>query len=794
MSAKLQPQLVGRTEELAELRRLLYAPASQNVAFILLSGEEGIGKSSILRASTHDAREHGFMVLEGKPKAVELPPPFSLLHELLNSLATQRRRSLAALGFNRSVGKDRAALPMGLVPVGTSLESPEKREERLLAALSGKEMLPVSGRESNREEKEQDLFDQLTDHLDEVATEENVLIAIDDLHYADQASMDFLRYLSRRTRGKKMKIMATCRPDPEVPEMVRSILNDIGHEGLLHSLEVRRLTEVESQELLKQISQGRLIPPATMREWYTTSRGNPLALEQLLRGGMTSADFSREGSVRTSAVFAKLNEEDKSILSYASVIGKSFSFRSLYLMVGGDEEKLAEGVDSLIHHGTLEERGTETYEFSNEQLWRSIYNSMSESRRRVIHRKAAEAYEKLNPHPSPDIIPEMARHFYLGRVHEKALLYNRYAATQAIAAFSPDVAIFYLERALEDLAAMPGDHRVEEADVLKEIGEQHDAMGDGDRADEFYGKSLEKLPKEEETLRALILLSRADSAREMDKMALTHQYCEEAIQILEKLGHKKGLAMAHRSLARAAYRADKFETGQKEIEATLKLLDPEKDAKDVARCYIEMGNVHSIMPEPTELAKAIEYYQKAVETLEPLHDYHELARAHNNLAVTKMPNPREALKELLAARSYAEKAKGKRFLGWILFNSVELHLALGEEREAARNNAEARQILSKFNDQIGMEQITLNEGILAQHRKAYLDSERAYRDALKRAETLGYPKLVVEDLMHLAKMYAEWGKNDEAVKVISRIKEVGEDHIFSNYRPGYEELKKRLGA
>jgi tetratricopeptide (TPR) repeat protein len=794
MSAKLSTPLIGRNNDLSELRRLLYAPASQNVAFILLSGEEGIGKSSLLRATILDAKEHGFIVLEGKPKAVELPPPFSLLHELLNSLATQRRRSLAALGFGRSGVRDRGALPMGLVPVSTSLEPPEKREERLLAALSGKEMLPVTGRETNREEKEQDLFDQLTDHLDEVASDENILFSVDDLHYADQASMDFLRYLSRRTLGRKMKVMATCRPDSEVPEMVRTILNDLGHDGLLHRYEVRRLTEEESQELVKQLSKGRQIPAANLREWYITSRGNPLALEQLLRGGMTSDDFSREGSVRASAVFAKLNEEEKSILSYSSVIGKSFNFRSLNLIVGKDEEKLAETVDSLIHHGTLEERGAETYEFSNEELWRETYNSMSESRRRVIHRKAAEVFEKLYPQPPQDMIPEMARHFYLGRVHDKALLYNRQSARQAISAFSPDVAIFYLERALEDITALPGDNRVEKADILKEIGEQHDALGNGALADEFYGKSLETLPKEEETLRALILLSRADSAREMDKLELTHQYCEEAIRLLEKSGNKKGLAMAHRSLARAAYRADKFEVGKKEIEATLELLDPEKDAKDVARCYIELGNVHSIMPEPSELAKAIQYYQKAVETLEPLHDYHELGRAHNNLAVAKMPNPREALKELMEARNYAEKAKGKRFLGWILFNSVELHLALGEDKEAARNNGEARQILSKFNDKIGLQQVTLNDGILAQHRKAYPDSERAYREALKRAEELGYPKLVVEDLMHLAKMYAEWGKNDDAIKVISRIKEVGEDHIFSSYRPSYEDLKKRLGV
>ena len=789
MTARVLPKLIGRGDDLAELSRLLHDSASQNVALILLSGEEGVGKSSLLRAAAREARDHGCMVLEGRPQAVELPQPFFLLRELLNSLATQRRRSIAALG-----SKDRGALPMGLVPVA-SLESPEKREERLLATLSGGEILAVSGMDTDREEKEQDLFDKLADHIYEVAAEQDILLAIDDLHYADQASMDFLRYLSRRMRGTKTKVLATCRPDPEVPEMVRNILDDIDREGLLCRLEVKRLTEDESLEFLSYLSPGRELPASTAHEWFATSRGNPLALEQLSRGGITSEDISKDGAVRASAVFAKLSEGDRSVLSHASVLGKSFRFRSLYHMVGGDEEKLSEVVDSLIHHGTLKERGDETYEFSNEQLWREIYNSMSESRRRILHAKAAEAYEKLHPEPTPDIIPEMGRHFYLGRVHDKSLLYNRLAAMLATNAFSPDVAIFYLERALEDLAALPGDHRVDEADVLKEIGEQHDALGNSARADEFYGRSLEMLPKEELTLRALILLSRANSARQMDKLGLTRQYCEEAVRIFQKVRHKKGLAMAHRSLARVAYREDRIEDGKKEIESTLLFLDPQKDAKDVARYYVELGNVLSIMPDLDDQARALECYRKAIPTLKSLHDYHELERAYNNLAVATglSTHPREALKELLEARNCAEKCRDRRFMGWTFFNAVEAHLALGEEKEAAQSNAKAREILSSFNDLVGLQQVAMNDGMLKQHRKAYKDSERAYKDALKRAEDLGYPRLRIEVLLHMASMYVDWGKKDEAIKAVSHLKEIGEDRVFSTNMAEYENLKKKLG-
>jgi tetratricopeptide (TPR) repeat protein len=771
----------------------LYDQASQDVALILLNGEEGVGKSILLRAAVSDAREHGFVVIEGRPQAVDLPQPFSLLHEFLSSPATKKERktapqggamSMAALGFGPTGRRDKGTLPMGLLPIVASLESPKVREEKLLAALSESK--------TSREEEKQELFDRLADYLEEITAEKMILLAVDDLHYADQASVDFLGYLSRRTRGKGAKIVATCCPETDVPESVRYTLDTIEGEGLLHRIEVKRFTDNESMEFLTYLSQGREIPTATVSEWLSASRGNPLALVQLFQGGMSAIDFSRKVSARAGAVLSKLSDADRRLLSHAAVLGKSFQFDPLYRAAGGDEEKLVESVDALVHSGILKDLGGESYEFANEELWRETYNSMSDGRRRILHRKAAEVYEKLYPKPTPNVIPELGRHFYLGKVHDKSLLYNRYAATLAMNAFSPDVAIHYLERARDDLAALPGDHRLEEADVLKEIGEQYGAIGDDARADEFYGESIGKLLEGEETLRALLLLLRAHTANELDKLGLARQHSAEAIRLLEKVGHKKGLARAHLSLGRAAYTEGRFDVAMKEMETTLGLLDPEKDAKEVALCYINLGNIHAGVDDPSEHLRAIEFYRKAIHALETLQDFKALAKAHNNLAVAMgSSQPREALNEFVKARKYAEKGKDRRFQGWILFNSVEPLLALGQDDEAAQNNEEARKLLSRFNDEAGMQQVALNDGMLAQRRRSYAESERAYLDSLKLAEALNYPQVTAEVLVRLATMYADWGRKDEATKAISRIRELGEEKLDPVMKAVYDDLRIR---
>jgi tetratricopeptide (TPR) repeat protein len=796
MTAGSSSSLIGRDDVLSEVHNILFEPDPQDLALILLQGEEGVGKSSLLHAVVRDARDHGCLVLEARPQAVDLPPPFFLLHEILNSLATQKKRdilpqeglrSLVTLGISYPGGKDKVVLPMGLLPFGESLESPEEREERLLAALSG--------REQRRKEEKQELYTNLADHLEEAAAERKILIAIDDLRYAENASMDFIRFFSLRTRGRNVKLVAACRPDTDIPEAVHSVLNDLDSERLLRRVAVNRLSEEQSLEFLTRLARGRAIPSGISREWIFTSRGNPLALVQLFRRGITSVGPTGEGPARVSSLSSRLSEDDRRTLLNAAILGRSFRFDFLHQMVGGDEEGLAGSVDSLINRGIIKERGGEVYEFSNDEFWNEIYKSTIESRRRILHRKAAEVYQKQYPEPAPDIIPEMAHHLYFGRIHDKSLLFNRYAATLAAEAFSPEVAIQHLERAREDLAALPGNHRVEESDVLKEIGQEYGAIGNLARADEFYGESLKKLPEEETTMRALILLSRAGAVRLMDKLWLTRQYCEEAIQLLEKAGHRRGLAVAHRNLGLAAVKEGRLGVARREIEITLELLDPEKDAKYLASCYIDLGDIYGEMNTPAEQARAINFYRKAIHKLEPLHDYRGLARTHTNLAATIAPTqPREGLREHLEALSCARRCKDELVIGLVLSNCVEIQIVLGEVDDAAKYNTEARQLLAKLNNPLGLQQIAMNDGIIAQQRKSYAESEKAFMESIKRAEELGYAPKLIEVVVHLAAMYEEWGKRSEAVLQIRRImKEIGEDKISPMNRPAYDALKTRLG-
>ncbi len=513
--------------------------------------------------------------------------------------------------------------------------------------------------------------------------------------------------------------------------------------------------------------------------------------------GRTEEGDTESTSSVQAVVPENLSELEMRVLGYAAAIGRDFDFPLMQTALEMDEERLAEILEDLVHKGVFREgRGGDQYSFVREEAMVQATRDISSSRMRVIHRKIAEAAEKLNPNPTAEVIPELARHFYLGKVHEKSLLYNRYSATLARNSFSPDAAIQYLERVLEDIDEMGGTRSVERADIYRELGDLSVATGDGGKADEYYGKALELMPSEDGgTLRALVLLARAEAAREIDRLDQTKLYCAEAITHLERAGQKKGLAMAHRLLARAAFKEGLFDVGRKEIDRTFELLDPVEDAKEIARCYIDLGNIYTTSDVEADQQTGAEYYRKAIQTLEPLKDYREISRAHNNLAVLiANTRPEQALKELAEARKYAEKAKDRRSVGWALFNSVEFLLVLHRTEEAEKANDEAEAILSKLSDPMGMQQVALNRGILGHYHKNYPEAEAGYRDSLRRAEALGYTLLIVELHARLAEMYLDWGKKEESRKEIDFVDSVGRDKLIPAAKTIFDRTLERLNA
>ena len=738
---------------------------------MLLSGEEGVGKSALLRTVTREARERGVMVLEGRTQAVELPQPFFLLHELLSSFATQSEKDtipqgglkgMVALGFNRPGGRSRGTLPMGLLPFGGPLESPEERKKRLLAALSG--------RETNIKGEEQVLFDRFADYLDDIAADREILLAIDDLQHADNSSINFLGYLSRRSREKGTKVIASCRSEAEVPEVMHTILSDMDHGGQLHRLEVKGLTEDESREFLAHLSRGSEIPAATVHEWYTASRGNPLALEQLFRGGLTSGDVAMEGPARASAVFAKLSQEDRRILSHAATLGKSFRIRTLYLTVGGDEEKFTGTIGSLRHRGALVERGSDAYEFSSEQLWTEIYNSMSESHRRILHHRAAEAIE-TDESLGPIAAYDLAKHYYLSSDFEKSVHFNRQAAEMAKKSMDYVAAAVYLDQALQSLKHLPRKDQKEYEAAVLDLALCLDVNGDVDRA---IGLLQEVASPGLLNLHLAMLMTDEGRWNEAEKLIM------DTLDHMGASGDPAILGYAYRMLGALASCRGQYAEAAAKMEKAIPYLQKANMRPEAARVKLLLADQKRIMTN-FKVDEIDADYKSGLEELRATGDLSLLASALINYGIwhVQMNKVDEGLHILEEALSVAENLHHALLTGWVLFNMADVLFLSGDFKRSAELNARAKERLEKVGDKMGLIQVHLVNARLMEQAKQEAGVEVELAEALRLAQAVGFEPDKLEVLLRQGEFFLQKGDREGAMRNLKEL-ELGE---FEKIRP-----------
>jgi tetratricopeptide (TPR) repeat protein len=490
-----------------------------------------------------------------------------------------------------------------------------------------------------------------------------------------------------------------------------------------------------------------------------------------------------------------LDAEEHRILAYASAIGSEFDFQLLVAAMGANEEELAEQLETLVHRGILRERvGGDRFSFIEEEFRARIYRSLTESRLRVLHRKIAEALESIRPGPPPELYSDLGRHYFLGKVTEKSLEFNRRAGEMARLADEPERAIHHFERVLVDLGALAPPREREEAETSKTLGDLYYSVGDYLAADRHYGQALEKARNREPGLTARLLLARSEIARENLAIEGAAKGALEARRMFEAEGDTVGAAQTHRLMARIAFQRGDFAGSLDENMFALELLEGNRDQRLVGRLAIEMGNSFAQLG-PDVQGIAIEWYERAVAQLRAVSDWVELSRAYHNLGVAVgEAHPQDGLDYLAKAREAAERGHDPRSAGWSLLTGVEMRLALGQIDEAERDNEQASRLLQRASDPLGLEQVELNRGETAERRGQWEDAERAFLTAVEQCRKYSLGADEAEALFRLARLRSKVRNWEGAREALSQAEGLGLAEVRPNLAKSVRELQRTLAA
>ncbi|MBV9278788.1 MAG: tetratricopeptide repeat protein, partial [Chloroflexi bacterium] len=368
------------------------------------------------------------------------------------------------------------------------------------------ELIPTPVMERAREDEQQYLHRAVTGLLIAASQHAPVALMLDDLHWADAASLRLLLHLSRHTRESRVFLLGTSRdveagrPGTQPAEPGRHAegahqvapleraLHDLAREDLVRRIAVRRLDRGGTAALVAATLGAAEVPGTIAELVYRHTEGNPFFIKQVVQSLRERGDLRRvngrwerreSGEIQApetvrAAVglrLARLSDTTQEILREASVLGQTFLFDDLQAVGARDEGALEDALEEAGSHGLVQALTADRYGFDHALTRQTVVAELAPRRRRRLHLAAAEAIVSgaARERDRERRAAEIARHFLEADAREEALRWSLRAGDAAGATFAHDEAERHYRTALA--LAVELEDRAGEAEALVRLGE-----------------------------------------------------------------------------------------------------------------------------------------------------------------------------------------------------------------------------------------------------------------------------------------------------------------------------------
>jgi DNA-binding CsgD family transcriptional regulator len=433
-------RLLERERELAVLERAITAAAAGSAGLILVEGPAGIGKSRLLIEARRRAAEGQLLVLSARGGELERDFPFGIVRQLFEA-------RLAVDGVRARVlsGAALAAAPI----FGLEAESPgdETTGEATFGSLHGLYWLTLN-----------------------LSADQPLLLAVDDLHWCDRASLRFLAYLARRLEEVPVLLVGSLRPsEPGADQALLAELTSDLHADVLFP---GALTAAAAAEVIRD-RLGDDVEPAFAHACHASTGGNPLLLSELLKALVSDrvqptatnvdvvADLGPRAASRAVLLrLARLSDAAVRVARSIAVLGDGAELGTVAALEGLEPEAVAAAFRELVQAEIL--RPEQPIGFVHPLVQAAVYRDLSVGERELHHGRAARLLVELEA-PAEQVAPHVRATPPRGEPWVVDVL--RAAAGAALAKGAPDAAISSLLRALDE--PLPPELR---ADLLLELG------------------------------------------------------------------------------------------------------------------------------------------------------------------------------------------------------------------------------------------------------------------------------------------------------------------------------------
>ena len=635
-SRPLELPLVGRAADLGTLVEA-HSRAAEGGLLAVVEGEAGIGKSRLCAELVAAAEAEGAAVLSARCHEEEAGLPYAPIVELLSgALATAEEWASSMLPQRLADASHLLPDLAGLLPGGPkpcSLSAPgaqvrllEAVAEVLDAASSG----PTPG-----------------------------VVFLDDVHAADEATVDFLVYLGRRLDQRPLLLLLSWRSEAVPPgHRLRRVPADLERDGSGCIVRLDRLDQVEVSTLVTAAH------PSSTAELhhgiFRESEGVPVFVAEYVLALQTRDDtvgptIPSEARTLLGARLSGIGAVAHQVLGTAAAIGRSFDFNTVLAASGRSDEETVAALEELVEHGLVREiDATQAlYDFFHRKLRELVYEETSPARRRLLHRRIAASLPPRGETAGliaqqlrlAGELPEAAKQFRIAAEHAASLLAHSDALAHLEAALALDsLDAAALHERIGDLRTLVGDYDGALASYEKaaadsdgwalaaleqKLGDVHGRRGDWERSEVRLAAALEAVPPGDCGLRARIVADLARSLHHAGRSDEAAARASEARELAVVAADRRALAQTHNMLGVLARTDGDLTTARTELEHSLALA---KELDEAPGQVAALNNLALAERDAGELDRALELTGRARELCAAYGDRHREAALENNLA------------------------------------------------------------------------------------------------------------------------------------------------------------------
>jgi DNA-binding SARP family transcriptional activator len=664
--------LVGRDHEMHELEEAFARAGSGRGSVVLISGEPGIGKSRLMQEFIARVRSRAYILVGVSSPDTQTVPYHPIVEALRPALSAQPPWLQAPACYLAEAARlipDLRLLRLDLPPPVTV--GPDEARTGLFEALC-----------------------QLTLAL--AAGPHPAVLFLDDLHWADDTTLDWLTHLGRRLWNSRLLIVGAYSSGE--PTAVDNLRHGLARLGILSELRMARLEDAAILEIARHVGDELLSDQAWAHGLSEMTGGNPFFLLQILWtlressctlediADLSDACFPDTIHDAVEARVDHLSSQARQVLEACAVLGRHFTFNLVHATAGRRQMETMDGLDELVARLLLSEE-VEEYHFRHEVVRSAVYGSLGHSRRRLLHRRATEALE----HMRSDDVAALARHFAQAGQPEQAAQYALQAGQSAKAVYGHAEARIHFDRALALLEqgatglrepeGVAGNRR-RRIEALQERGWVLRLLGEM----EAYTRDLDEEAQLVEQLGdanalAHLHLRQAYTHRWFCRYDQARASAEEGLRLSRDLGDRPLEARCSREVGLAARELGDYEKAKPALE---RALDLASEFGDTAFQVHLLGNLSTLRWYQGKYERSLELGRKALARCDdaelPFHrriPLGDIGAAASALGETGLAQ-RSLLESLEIARQVSDRTQEilcHLHLGW-------LEIKLGQSTEA----------------------------------------------------------------------------------------------------------------